>query len=178
MKQELVRTKSKISSLKREMSSIQQLHLAQQHAQAQLSVSAINPTRQELEQYQSYQTVTYNSPSQTDDSEIADNHTTDNLESHNDSTHCHDPSTRTNDEPLSVPNMPNNPTFVVQSTQTSSPLSLVNTLPDLNDQQSQTTNSLSNDLLSKKTDPPSSASDEQLRLYLTETIQREKDSAV
>ncbi|CAF0878516.1 unnamed protein product [Didymodactylos carnosus] len=40
MKQELVRTKSKISSLKREMSSIQQLHLQQQHHVQQTSVSS------------------------------------------------------------------------------------------------------------------------------------------
>ncbi len=41
MKQELVRTKSKISSLKREMSSIQQLHLAQQQVHGQLSAPTI-----------------------------------------------------------------------------------------------------------------------------------------
>jgi len=135
MKQELVRTKSKISSLKREMSSIQQLHLAQQQVHAQLSTPTIISPRQESYQQNHYYL-------QTNDIK--------NLSISN------------NDEPL----LPSNPS---SSTQTP-PL---NKYLITNDQQTRRSTSLTSSSI--HIDSPS---DEQLRLYLTETLQREKDSAV
>jgi hypothetical protein len=134
MKQELVRTKSKISSLKREMSSIQQLHLAQQQVHAQLSAPTIISSRQEIEQY-----------------------------------HQQSPSVFTYDQN----NLSTNPTCTAQSTQTTSrspPSTIINftNLLTLNKTPASSINC----------DSSLSPSDEQLRLYLTETLQREKDSAV
>mgnify|MGYP002377865086 FL=1 len=138
MKQELVRTKSKICSLKREMSSIQQLHLAQQqvHVHAQLSAPTIvshhlHPT----DQSNHYYLLTNDFP---------------NL------------SLTNSDQTTEVTH--GNITNTSSSTQT----------PPLNNPvaSSSTTTTTTN------VDSTNSPSDEQLRLYLTETLQREKDSAV
>ena len=141
MKQELVRTKSKISSLKREMSSIQQLHLAQQQVHAQLSAPTIISPRQESYQQNHYYL-------QTNDIK--------NLSISN------------NDEP-SLSSPPFNITNPSSSTQTP-PL---NKYLTTNDQQTRRSSSLTSSSI--HIDSPS---DEQLRLYLNETLQREKDSAV
>ena len=178
MKQELVRTKSKICSLKREMSSIQQLHIAQQQVQAQLSAPTIISSRQELQHYQQPSVFTYK---------------TEHINSPN--TYRHQTNPSNNDETLSIPITVATPTRTVQSTQTSTrsppsvivqftnvslPSSLssatITTNPS-NDQQP-TRHSFSLSPSSTHCDPSLSPSDEQLRLYLTETLQREKDSAV
>lgn len=181
MKQELVRTKSKISSLKREMSSIQQLHIAQQQVQAQLSAPTIISSRQELQQCQQPSVFTYK---------------TEHINSPNTYRHqTNPPHPSNNDETLSIPITTAAPTRTVQSTQTSArsppavtvqftnislPSSLssatITTNPS-NDQQP-TRRSFSLSPSSTHGDPSQSPSDEQLRLYLTETLQREKDSAV
>ncbi len=180
MKQELVRTKSKISSLKREMSSIQQLHLAQQQVHAQLSAPTVISSRQELEQY-------HKTPSQTHLQPSIFTYAKENCGQMNSHHHHHhhqkNLSVSSNDESLSPPVRITNPTCSVQSTQTSSrspPSTIIqfsNLLSSLNNpvtDQQQTRRS------SNVTpgDSSISPSDEQLRLYLTETLQREKDSAV
>ena len=138
MKQELVRTKSKISSLKREMSSIQQLHLAQQQVHAQLSSPTIISPEQNHYNYQQFPII--------------------------------------NDiKTLSISN--NNIDTIVST----KPSSSTQTPPltkylITNDQQQQTNRRLTSS--STNIDSSTSPSDEQLRLYLTETLQREKDSAV
>jgi len=134
MKQELVRTKSKISSLKREMSSIQQLHLAQQQVHAQLSAPTIISSQQE--RYQNQQHL----------------HPTDQQQL---TTVIKNLSITSNDESPSPVTISN----TSSSTQTT------------NDQQTVTPPSA-------HMDSSTSPSDEQLRLYLTETLQREKDSDV
>jgi hypothetical protein len=176
MKQELVRTKSKISSLKREMSSIQQLHLAQQQVQAQLSAPTIISTQQELEQYS-------HSPSQTDLQPSVFTYTKENFDEINSHFHPKNLSTSSNDESLSPRII--NPSCSVQSTQTTSrsPPSTISQFSNLltnppNDQQQPPRRSLTLIPSSIHCDSSMSPSDEQLRLYLTETLQREKDSAV
>jgi hypothetical protein len=189
MKQELVRTKSKISSLKREMSSIQQLHLAQQQqVQGQLSAPTIISSRQELEQYHQHN----HSPSRTHLQPSIFIYTKENLNQLN-SDHQKNLSLVNNDELLSSPVKITNPTCSVQSTQTTSrsppstiihfsnllsSSSLNNPSNDQQQQQQQNRRSLSLTPSSIHCDSPISPSDEQLRLYLTETLQREKDSAV
>jgi hypothetical protein len=186
MKQELVRTKSRISSLKREMSSIQQLHLAQQQVHAQLSAPTIISSRDELDQYRQH-----HQPSQPHPQPSIFTYKTDNFDQLNSHHHHHNKtfSTSSNDDPLSPSAIPNNPTCSVQSTQTSSrspPSTLINfsnllsspLINTSNDQQQQTRHSISLSPSSIHCDSSISPSDEQLRLYLTETLQREKDSAV
>jgi hypothetical protein len=147
MKQELVRTKSKISSLKREMSSIQQLHLAQQQVHAQLSAPTIISPRQESYQQNHY----YLQDPITNDIK--------NL------------SITNNDESI-LPPSPFNITNPSSSTQTP-PL---NKFLKSNDHQTRYSTSVTPSSI--HIDSSTSPSDEQLRLYLTETLQREKDSAV
>ena len=135
MKQELVRTKSKISSLKREMSSIQQLHLAQQQQQVHVKLSApsmISP-RSEFHQHLH--------PNDPFDSPNRQSHRQQEI-----TTDMKNLSTSSNEESVS-PSTNNS-----CSTQT---------VP-----------------MRSPTDQSTSPSDEQLRLYLTETLQREKDSDV
>ena len=101
MKQELVRTKSKISSLKREMSSIQQLHLAQQQVHAQLSAPTMISSRQELEQKHHQH---HHVPSQTHLHPSIFTYTKENLDQIN--SHHHHQKNRSissNDESLSPP---------------------------------------------------------------------------
>jgi hypothetical protein len=180
MKQELVRTKSKISSLKREMSSIQQLHLAQQQVQAQLSAPTIISSRQELEQYHQH----HHSPSRTHLQPSIFTYTKDNIDQIN-FHHQKNLSISSNDESLPSPVKITNPTCSVQSTQTTSrspPSTIINfsnllSSSPSNDQQ-QSRRSLNLTSSSIHCDSSTSPSDEQLRLYLTETLQREKDSAV
>lgn len=167
MKQELVRTKSKISSLKREMSSIQQLHLAQQQVHAQLSAPPTMSPRQE--HYQQH----LNSKDQPSSSVFPC--TKDKLDQQNYyqryqqlTINMKNLSTSSNDEPLSPPPFNQN-TNTTSSTQT-----VPSTL--LNDQQTHRLTSIIPS--STHIDSSTSPSDEQLRLYLTETLQREKDSAV
>jgi hypothetical protein len=155
MKQELVRTKSKISSLKREMSSIQQLHLAQQQVHAQLSAPTSISPRQDSHHHhhlhpndQSNHFYLQQSSSITDDLK--------NLSISN------------NDE-SSLSSPPFNITNTSSSTQTP-PL---NKFRNTNDQHTRRATSSSIHV-----DSSTAPSDEQLRLYLTETLQREKDSAV
>jgi hypothetical protein len=139
MKQELVRTKSKISSLKREMSSIQQLHLAQQQGHAQLSAPTIISSRQEHNHqllHPTDQPSSFPYPKQQIPIDIK------NLSISN------------NDESLSPP-------FTISNTSSSTQTS--------NEQQQPSSTHI---------DSSTSPSDEQLRLYLTETLQREKDSDV
>jgi len=156
MKQELVRTKSKISSLKREMSSIQQLHLAQQQVHAQLSTpSTIYPRQEHYHQHLL----------STDPSSILPQ-TNDNLDQQM-TIDMKNLSTPSNDESLS-PAPFNLNTNTTSSTQTISSAS--------NDQQIRRSTSLTPSSI--HFDLSTSPSDEQLRLYLTETLQREKDSDV
>jgi hypothetical protein len=143
MKQELVRTKSKISSLKREMSSIQQLHLAQQQVHAQLSAPTIVSPRQESYQQNHYYLQT---------NDIKNLSISNNNES-------------------SLPSPPFNITNPSSSTQTP-PL---NRYLSANDHQIRRSTSATPAI---HVDSSTSPSDEQLRLYLAETLQREKDSAV
>jgi hypothetical protein len=185
MKQELVRTKSKISSLKREMSSIQQLHLAQQQVQAQLSAPTTISSRQEIEQY-------HHSPPETHLQPSVFTYAKENFDQTNHHHHHHpkNVSISSNDESLSPPpNRITNPPCSVQSTQTSSrsPPSTISqfsnllstiTLTNPSNEQQQTRRSLTLTPSSIHCDSSSPPSDEQLRLYLTETLQREKDSAV
>ncbi|CAF3458431.1 unnamed protein product [Rotaria sp. Silwood1] len=189
MKQELVRTKSKISSLKREMSSIQQLHLAQQQVQAQLSAPTILSSRQKLEQYHQYH---HHPLCQTHPQSSIFTYKTENFDQINSDydDNKKNISTSSNEESLSPPARINQPTCSVQSTQTTSrspPSTIINFSnlllssslnTTLNDQQQQTRRSLSLTPSSINCDSSTSLSDEQLRLYLTETLQREKDSAV
>lgn len=188
MKQELVRTKSKISSLRREMSSIQQLHLAQQHGQAQFLTPTMNSNRTEI------QRQNHLSPNQTYLQPVIFTYTKESLDQTNFHSHHHHRqslSTSSNDESLSPPIRMTNPTCSVQSTQTSSrsPPSTINQNPNSPSMTTTTLINPSNDSQrtrrslnvmpsSSHCDPSSSHSDEQLRLYLTETLQREKDSAV
>ncbi|UJR20891.1 hypothetical protein I4U23_024000 [Adineta vaga] len=160
MKQELVRTKSKICSLKREMSSIQQLHLAQQQVHAQLSAPSVASSRQEhyhqhlLPADQSSASSIYLYTKELSDQQ------------------CHEPMTinmnnlslSSNDESLSPP-------FLCSSNPNPSSSTQTITLPS-NEQSTSLTPS------STQIESSTSPSDEQLRLYLTETLQREKDSNV
>jgi hypothetical protein len=184
MKQELVRTKSKISSLKREMSSIQQLHLAQQQVHAQLSAPTIISSRQELEQLHQH----HHSPSQKHLQSSIFTYTKENLDQIN-SHYSKNISLSNNNDSLSTPvKLTTNPICSVQSTQTTSrspPSTIIqfsNLLSSNNtsneQQQQQTRRSSSLTPSSVHCDSSISPSDEQLRLYLTETLQREKDSAV
>lgn len=199
MKQELVRTKSKISSLKREMSSIQQLHLAQQQAQGQLSAPTILLNRQKHEPYHHHLLCPSHpqAPIFTYKAEHRD--PTESNHDHYKKKH----STSSNEEPLSPSvTTTNHPTCSAQSTQTTSrsPPSTIMNFSNLILSSSSSPNSTSNDQQtqqqqqqqphlqprrsfsltpsSTKCDSSTSVSDEQLRLYLTETLQREKDSAV
>ena len=197
MKQELVRTKSKISSLKREMSSIQQLHLAQQQVQAQLSAPTIISSRQELEQHRSShrparQNHSSSQPQQPQPSSVFI-YNTENVNPPAVPCQTQHLSTSSNDDSLSPPGVSANPSCAAQSTQTISRPSSATLTSFANSISSSTTGITSNDL-----QPPASVgraslnttsssihyessaspSDEQLRLYLTETLQREKDSAV
>ncbi|CAF0766934.1 unnamed protein product [Rotaria sordida] len=189
MKQELVRTKSKISSLKREMSSIQQLHLAQQQVQAQLSAPILLSSRQKHEKYHEYH---HHPLCQSNPQSSTVTYKTENFDQTN-SNHDHHKkniSTSSYEELLSSSGGTNQPICSVQSTQTTSrsPPSPIITFSSLlssssfnntlNDQQQQTRRSLSLTPSSTHCDSSISLSDEQLRLYLTETLQREKDSAV
>lgn len=197
MKQELVRTKSKISSLKREMSSIQQLHLAQQQVQCQLSAPTIISSRQELEQCHSSQRPSrqhHSSPlsQQSQPPSVF----TYNIESVNLSdvpSHAQHFSISSNDDSLSPPSVSVNPNCAAQSTQTTSrstsstvtsspkPISSLTTVITSNDVQlpsCQSRVSPNTTTTSIHYETSASPSDEQLRLYLTETLQREKDSAV
>jgi len=186
MKQELVRTKSKISSLKREMSSIQQLHLAQQQVHAQLSAPTIISSRQELEQYHQH----HHSPSEKLLQPSIFTYTKENLDQIN-SHHPKNISLPNNNDSISSPVKLTSPICSAQSTQTtsrsppstiiqfsnllsSSPLN--NTLNEQQQQQTRRSSSLTPSSI--HCDSSQSPSDEQLRLYLTETLQREKDSAV
>ncbi|CAF0832487.1 unnamed protein product [Adineta steineri] len=157
MKQELVRTKSKISSLKREMSSIQQLHLAQQQVHAQLSAPTIISPRQELNQQQQHLQINDQSSiflytKEDFDQQNYHQQITNNMKNL---------STSSNDESLSPP------PFLLNTNQSSSTQTL--SLTTTNDQQTH---------CSTHIDSSISPSDEQLRLYLTETLQRERDSDV
>lgn len=193
MKQELVRTKSKISSLKREMSSIQQLHLAQQHVQGQFLTPTIVSNRPEL-QRQNHLSPTQNYLQPTIFTYSKETVDQTNFHSYHHH-HRKSLSTSSNDESLSPPIRMTNPTCSAQSTQTSSrsPPSTINnphpnslsttttfTINSSNDSQRtrRTFNVMPSSSSSSHCDPSSSHSDEQLRLYLTETLQREKDSAV
>ncbi len=183
MKQELVRTKSKICSLKREMTSIQQLHLAQQQVHAQLSAPTIISSRQEIEQYQHSSSQTYLKPS-------VFKYTTEHSDQMNFNSHNNNNKVSSNEGSLSPPGKTNNPRCSVQSTQTTSRSPPTTTIinfssllssPSLNhpsNDQQQTRRSVSLTPSSIHYDSSISPSDEQLRLYLTETLQREKDSAV
>ena len=187
MKQELVRTKSKISSLRREMSSIQQLHLAQQHVQGQHLTPTSISNRPELQPHHQRQN-NHLTPSQPYLQPTIFTYTKENLNQtnfHYSHHHHHRQSlsTSSNDESLSPPIRMTNPTCSVQSTQTSSRSPPTNSLSTAtltspsNDSQ-RTRRSLNVMPSSLHCDPSCSPSDEQLRLYLTETLQREKDSAV
>jgi hypothetical protein len=159
MKQELVRTKSKISSLKREMSSIQQLHLAQQQVHAQLSAPSTIYPRQEHYHQHLLSTDQSSLPSllpQPNDN--LDQQMTINMKNL---------STPSNDE--SLPPAP----FNLSTNTTSSTQTIPSTSND-----HQTRRSMSLTPSSIHFDLSTSPSDEQLRLYLTETLQREKDSDV
>jgi hypothetical protein len=151
MKQELVRTKSKISSLKREMSSIQQLHLAQQQVHAQLSAPTIISSRQEHHDHHLHPT----------DQPTSFSYTKENLDQQL-ITDMKNLSTSNNDESLS------SPPFIISNTSSSTQTS--------NEQQTRRSPNVTPS--STHIDSSTSPSDEQLRLYLTETLQREKDSAV
>jgi hypothetical protein len=148
MKQELVRTKSKISSLKREMSSIQQLHLAQQQVHAQLSAPTIVSPRQESYQQNHY--YLQQSPPLINDIQ--------NLSISN------------NDESLLPP-----PPFNIANPSSSTQTPPLNRYLSANDHQIRRSTSATPAI---HVDSSTSPSDEQLRLYLAETLQREKDSAV
>ena len=193
MKQELVRTKSKICSLKREMSSIQQLHLAQQQVHAQLSAPTIISSREELEHYHSYhqppRQYRSSSPSEQTPSNFTSN-------SDRSSRHTKKHSSSSNDGSLSPPAMVNPPpTCSVQSTQTTSrsspstissfsnlltqpslPITNPTPIPQDHHHHQRSTSNINPSLTHHESSM--SPSDEQLRLYLTETLQREKDSAV
>lgn len=171
MKQELVRTKSKISSLKREMSSIQQLHLAQQQVQAQLSAPTDIASRQELGKH-------HQAPSQPQLKRqpfaftyAAETFTRSNAKHHQ----RQNVSTSSNDESLSPPATSNNSTCTAQSTQTTSRSSPSAIVPSATTRQDSSTQPPTRSSPSVASTSPS---DEQLRLHLTETLQREKDSAV
>lgn len=172
MKQELVRTKSKISSLKREMSSIQQLHLAQQQVHSQLSASAIISSHQEPKHHRHYL-----HPSNPRSSSPIFLYTKENLDDQNRhrrqqiTLNMKDLSISSNDEPLSPP--PFGVTNTSSSTQTPP---LKKTL--MPNEQQQTNRLVGSTISSTHADSATSPSDEQLRLYLTETLQREKDSDV
>ncbi|CAM4909434.1 unnamed protein product [Rotaria socialis] len=170
MKQELVRTKSKISSLKREMSSIQQLHLAQQQVQSHLSASTIISPDQELHHHHSHPT---NQPSSSPILPYS-NETLDRL-NHNHrrqklTIDVKNLSISSNDESLFSPLYPT--TNISSSTQTP-PLKKF-----LTSTEQETRHSTSVPSSYVNADSLITPSDEQLRLYLTETLQREKDSAV
>ncbi|UJR28655.1 hypothetical protein I4U23_009885 [Adineta vaga] len=173
MKQELVRTKSKISSLKREMSSIQQIHLAQQQVHAQLSAPTIISSRQELEQHHS-SSQTYLKPS-------IFTYMTENNDSMKVHFHQHKTNlaTLTDHRSLSPTDKTNNPTCLAQSTQTTSfsppsPIIQFSNLSSTSNDQQHNHRPVQSTSSSTQCEP----SDEQLRLYLTETLQREKDSTV
>ena len=171
MKQELVRTKSKICSLKREMSSIQQLHLAQQHqAHAQLSTPTMISSRVDVEPVTSPRTNHASSPSQTT-TPIFD-YDAEHAASTRSSRHTKKHSSSSNDGSLSPPALITQPTCSAQSTQTPS-RSSPSTISSFANLLTQAPLPTGTQLESSK-----SPSDEQLRLYLTETLQREKDSTV
>ena len=171
MKQELVRTKSKISSLKREMSSIQQLHMTQQQQQqqqqqqvhVQLSAPTMISARHELTQRSHSQNPSSLSPASTHAKERAD------LQSRH--AHRHQQiaidmknlSTSSNEDSLTPP--PATSSSIASNTSCST-----QTLPFTTAATSGPSIVQSDSLIS----PP----DEQLRLYLNETLQREKDSSV
>jgi hypothetical protein len=189
MKQELVRTKSKISSLKREMSSIQQLHMAQQQVQSQYSAPAIRSSQQELEQYHSYHQQEPRSMSQSRQQPSIFTYTSESLDLLPSSNRIKNSSTSSNDESLSPPALASQPTCSVQSTQTTcrsspstiacfsnliSPLPLshiTNNNPPFDEQSTANHSTVDHD-------PLLSQSNEQLRLYLNETLQHEKDKAI
>ncbi|CAF5036799.1 unnamed protein product [Rotaria magnacalcarata] len=170
MKQELVRTKSKISSLKREMSSIQQLHLAQQQVHSHLSASAIISPDQESHHHHLHPTnQRSSSPTFPYSNETLDrpnhNHRRQKL-----TIDVKNLSISSNDESLSSPLYPT--TNISSSTQTP-PLKKF-----LTSTEQETRHSASLPSSYANVDSFITPSDEQLRLYLTETLQREKDSAV
>jgi hypothetical protein len=145
MKQELVRTKSKISSLRREMSSIQQLHLAQQQVHAQLSAPTIISPH---------------------------------IHPNDQSNHYYHQQTIKNDmKKLSISsNDESPPPFNITNTSSSTQTPPLNKFSIPNEQQTHRSTNLTTPSI--HADSTTSPSDEQLRLYLTETLQREKDSAV
>jgi hypothetical protein len=157
MKQELVRTKSKICSLKREMSSIQQLHLAQQQVHAQLSAPTSVSPRQDAYQYHLHPTDQPNHYCHQQQQTIND---------------MKNLSLSNNDQSPPPPPPPFNLTNPSSSTQTPP---LKKFLPS---KEQATRHSTSLIPSSIHVDTALSPSDEQLRLYLTETLQREKDSHV
>ncbi|CAF1387287.1 unnamed protein product, partial [Adineta ricciae] len=161
MKQELVRTKSKISSLKREMSSIQQLHLAQQQVHVQLSAPSSITPRQDHHQ-RLYPT---NHPPTSSSSAIYlyTKDIPDQNRYHPMTINMNDLSISSNDESVSPTTFSPNPDINPSSSTQTVPLSSVEHLTSLAPSSTQI-------------DSSKSPSDEQLRLYLTETIQREKDS--
>ena len=158
MKQELVRTKSKISSLKREMSSIQQLHLAQQQVHVQHSAPTnISPRQDSCHYHHLLSPDQQNHYYLQQSSSITDELKTLSLESHADecSSSLSSPPFNLFNHSSSTQTSPVNPSDDPSSTTTRRPTSM-----------------------STHVDHLTSPSDEQLRLYLTETLQREKDSAV
>ncbi|CAF4802995.1 unnamed protein product [Rotaria sp. Silwood1] len=169
MKQELVRTKSKISSLKREMSSIQQLHLAQKQVHSQLSASTIISPDQDSCHHHSHST------NQRSTSPIF-RYPKENLDQQNYhhrrqqiTLDMNNLSISSNDEPLSSP-----PYTITNTSSTQTPP--LNKFLTTNEQQTRRSTNLTPSSI--HVDSSTSPSDEQLRLYLTETLQREKDSAV
>ncbi|CAF2828110.1 unnamed protein product [Rotaria sp. Silwood2] len=171
MKQELVRTKSKISSLKREMSSIQQLHLAQQQVHSQLSTSTIISSDQDP-----YHHHHLHSTNQESLSPIFC-YPKENLDQQNHHHHrqpitldMKNLSISSNDEPLS------SPPYVITNTSSSTQTPPLSKFLTPNEQQTRRSTNLIPSSI--HVDSSISPSDEQLRLYLTETLQREKDSAV
>jgi hypothetical protein len=165
------------------MSSIQQLHLAQQQVHAQLSAPTMISSRQEIDQYQHSSSQTYLKPS-------VFKYATEPFDQMNFNCHDHNNKISSNEGSLSPPGKTTNPRCSVQSTQTTSRSPPTTTIinfssllssPSLNhtsNDQQQTRRSVSLTPSSIHYDSSISPSDEQLRLYLTETLQREKDSAV
>lgn len=170
MKQELVRTKSKISSLKREMSSIQQLHLTQQYGHSHLSASNILcPDQESYHRHLHVTNQRSSSPTCPYSNESIDQ-TNFNCRRQPITLEMKNLSLSSNDESLSPP------PFTITNASSSTQTPPLNALLTSNEPSTRYSTSLPSS--SMHVESSKSPSDEQLRLYLTETLQREKDSAV
>ena len=158
MKQELVRTKSKISSLKREMNSIQQQKL-QPHNQLFSSTVMSTHKKSYHDLHSTNQQLLSPTFSCTKENFLPENQI-----------NMKNLSISTDNEVLS------SSPVIVTNRSSSTQTSPFDKLLTSNEDQTRRLSSLTSS--SKSTDSFAPLPDEQLRLYLTETLQREKDSTV